>query len=307
MLVAALDLGTNTFLCLIAEVADGQIKKIIDDQVQVVRLGQGVSKSKRFHPEALERARKCLTDFSKLIQKHKPQKILAMATSAARDVENAQELFAIGKDLGIPIEVIPGDKEAQITYQGAISGQKNQQQTFAVVDVGGGSTELIFGHGQKVVLSKSMDIGCVRLTEEFLPKQPATTEQIKSLREKIKREIAAVTQKILAAGSIDCLLAVAGTPTELAKVEIGKFDCEKIEGFSLTLEKLQGWQEKFSQHTPAEITQKFSVDPGRADVILVGVLILQEICRALQKDKMTVSTRGVRFGVALEIDRRQKA
>lgn len=169
MKVAALDLGTNSFLCLIAEVDQNKIKSIVSDQVEVVRLGQEVQQTKRFHPEALERAEKCLQNFRRTIDLHKPEKILAMATSAARDVSNAEELFYIGKKLMIPIEIIPGNKEAEITFFGSISGESIGSQETAVIDIGGGSTEIILGSEKEIHFSKSVNIGAVRLTRCFSP------------------------------------------------------------------------------------------------------------------------------------------
>ena len=106
MKVAALDLGSNTFLCLICDVKESKIETIYEDQVQIVKLGQGLANANQFHPEALQRAKKALTDFSVLIKKHKPDKVLAMATSAARDAKNKDELFKICDDLNIPLEII---------------------------------------------------------------------------------------------------------------------------------------------------------------------------------------------------------
>src|SRR5688572_18471439 len=119
MKIAALDLGSNTLLCLIAEVEKNSIKNVLHDQVEIVSLGQGLSNSRSFHPDALERADNALEKFSKTISEFKREKILAMATSAARDAENKEALFALGRKHGIPIEIIPGEKEAEITYQGS--------------------------------------------------------------------------------------------------------------------------------------------------------------------------------------------
>jgi len=315
--VAALDLGTNTFLCLIAEVQSGKIGQIYEDQVQVVRLGQGMGKTStpnirpQFHPEALKRAETCLKEFSKAIQKHRPEKILAMATSAARDASNAEDLFRIGRELQIPIEIIPGSREAEITYQGSISGQKDFSKNFVVIDIGGGSTEIIFGKGSELKFSQSLDIGCVRLTEKFLATQPASAKSLQDLRgfiaQKLDGLIQAALKKVPFNPAADIALAVAGTPTELARIQIGgEFTPEKIDGFALQQRQLNDWFSEFSLLSSEQITQKFSVTPGRADVILVGVIILQEFCRTLGIEHILVSTRGVRFGVALEIEKRKK-
>ena len=301
MKVAALDLGTNTFLCLIAEVVGEQVTKIYDDQVRVVRLGQEVQKTKRFHPEALMRAHQALTDFSQIIKEQKPEKVLAMATSASRDVENADELFKIGRDLGIPIQIIPGSREAEITFQGAVSSFNDQNKRL-IVDVGGGSTELIVGQGKKMRAGKSVNLGCVRLTEKFGLQTPLAKRKLTELILEVRAGLDPVIEELLSDfNGVDEILAVAGTPTEIARIELGAFIAEKIDGFILTEKKLRDWLEIFQNHSAAELTAKYSVNPGRADVILSGTVLLLETLRACRKTEMKVSTRGVRFGVALEM------
>jgi exopolyphosphatase/guanosine-5'-triphosphate,3'-diphosphate pyrophosphatase len=302
MKVAALDLGSNTFLCLICEVErtgehlteQFKITNTYADQVEVVRLGQGLSISKKFHPDALVRARDCLSKFKTLIAEHKPERILAMATSAARDAENKNELFQICADLEIPIEIIPGEKEADITYRGATSGQTSNSNRL-IIDIGGGSTEFIFGQGLQINFARSFDIGCVRLTEKFITQQPTPNVQIENCRSFIKDTIVALP-KI----QIENILAVAGTPTTLAAVEIGKFSVDLIDGYQMSLESLEKWLHRLSGLT---IQEKIDLGfpAGRADVILVGVLILIETLKKVNLSKIVVSTRGVRHGVALEL------
>lgn len=303
MKVAALDLGSNTFLCLICDVQNKKIGTVYVDEVQVVRLGQGLQAHKKFHPDALIRARKTLTDFSQLIQKHKPDKILAMATSAARDAENKEELFAICKDLGIPLEIISGDQEAQITYSGATSGlTQNTSSSFLVMDIGGGSTEFIIGRGSDLLEGLSQDIGCVRLTEKFISSQPTTDQDIKNCKEEIEKIVQQT--KIFLSQKTDLtqshILAVAGTPTALVSAELGGFDEAKIDGYRLTRTKLENWLHRLIPSSIEE-KQRMGFSAGRADVILVGVLILLVSLDVFDKYEMIVSTRGVRYGIALSM------
>ncbi|MEZ0391741.1 MAG: Ppx/GppA family phosphatase [Pseudobdellovibrionaceae bacterium] len=304
MKVAALDLGTNSFLCLIAEVENGEIRQIFSDEVQIVRLGQEVALNKKFHPEALLRAKQCLQDFKRTIDLHQPEKILAMATSAARDVANSEELFEMGRSLKIPIEIIPGELEAQITFQGSISGFPKDQKRRAVIDIGGGSTEIIAGTDLQILGGASVDLGGVRLTEKFFQQQPPTEEKLMRAQSFVGEKLQSLLQTIRQF-QVEELVAVAGTPTELAAASLGGFDAQKIDGFQLTAADLAIWLEKFEKTSPQERVSKFGISKGRADIILAGTLILQEVIRSLQFQQLTVSTRGVRYGVALELEKRK--
>ncbi|WP_409478748.1 Ppx/GppA family phosphatase [Pseudobdellovibrio sp. HCB154] len=300
MKLASLDLGSNTFLCLVSEIQNQKVTKIYSDEVEMVRLGQGLSASKKFHPEALVRAKNTLTNFRKTLDREKPEAILAMATSAARDAENKEELFKICQDLNIPLEIIPGEKEAEITYRGGVSGLTSTGSRL-VVDIGGGSTEFIFGEDQKILAGKSLDIGCVRLTEKFISLQPTPQTEIDKLQNFIREQLQQIIK--LAPQMPKEILAVAGTPTTIAQVELGGFDPAKIDGYKLTEQGLQKW---LTQLTGMSVAEKIAIGypEGRADVIIVGVITLLETLKAFNLKELTVSTRGVRYGVALELAKR---
>ena len=305
MKVAALDLGSNTFLCLIADVEKqalgrNKITKIYSDTVEIVRLGEGVEQTKMLSAGALLRAEKCLREFKKIIDLHQPEKILAMATSAARDSQNRNELFEIGKNLQIPIEIVAGPTEAQITYQGATSGLKINKKTL-VVDIGGGSTEYILGDLKSIEQSQSLNMGCVRWTEKFITQQPTSNEEVIAAENMIQETLQRL--KRYDANSIEEILAVAGTPTALVAAQLGVFDAEKIEGFQLSLTDLQNWKNKL-QAASVQEKIKMGLPQGRADVMLIGVLILLQTLKFFKKNQLTVSTRGVRHGIALEMAHR---
>jgi exopolyphosphatase/guanosine-5'-triphosphate,3'-diphosphate pyrophosphatase len=300
MKVAALDLGTNTFLCLIAEGDSSGIKKVHNDLMQVVRLGQDIDKTGELHPEALKRAKACLEEFKKEIDAQKVDKILAMATSAARDAKNGEELFKIGKALNIPIEVIPGEDEARITYQGATAGiSNNSHKTNLVIDVGGGSTELIVGKEKEILFGESLNIGGVRLTERFVTQQPISQTEQDKLHAYIDQQINSVLPQIQKY-KIDEIIAVAGTPTSIAAIEVGGFDEKKVDGYKLSKAQLKKWTETFANTSVEEKKTKYQLG-GRADIIFAGASILYKVVDALNADGLTVSTKGVRYGVALEM------
>lgn len=299
MKVAALDLGTNTFLCLIAEGTENGITKVHKDLAQVVRLGQDIDKTGEFHPEALKRARQCLTDFKKEIEVQQVDLVLAMATSAARDARNGQELFKIGEQLNIPIQIIPGEDEARITYLGATVGLSDKSKTSLVIDVGGGSTELIYGQGDKIFFGESLNIGGVRLTEKFISTQPVPRSETKVLQEYIQTQLQDILLK-LKNKPVDQIIAVAGTPTSLVAIEVGGFDEKKVDGFFLKKERLAFWVNEFCNTTIDEKKTKYNLG-GRADIIYAGASILLAIVEALNLPGIVVSTKGVRYGVALEM------
>lgn len=303
MKVAALDLGTNSFLCLIVEGDKSGIKKVLSDQVKVVRLGQGIGKTGSFDPAALLRAKECLTEFRKEIDRHQPDRILAMATSAARDAHNRQELFKIGEDLGIPIEIIPGADEARITFAGATEGTLKSGENSIVVDVGGGSTEFIVGNTGQLHFSKSLNIGCVRLTEQYITAQPIPSKERLAVEEAIQKQLTTIVPELQKHPARE-ILAVAGTPSALAVAEIGKFDPEQVHGFVLDEAKLKKWCDLLAGTSVQEKIEKYKIESGRADVLFVGATILHQFLIQMNKPSMKVSIKGVRYGVALEALRR---
>jgi len=300
MKVAALDLGSNTFLCLIAEVSNDKITQIYSDTVEIVRLGQGLETTKKFHPEALLRADLCLQKFSEVIHKHQPEKILAMATSAARDAQNKEELSMLLKKYNIPLEIIAGEKEAAITYQGAVSGLVAPNKNLMLIDIGGGSTEFIFGFAQKLIKGESLNIGCVRLTEKFITLQPTSDFEIAQVTEHIDAAIQKAKLSQPEGFLLEQIIAVAGTPTTLVAAELGYFDAEKIDKSVLTQKNLQHWFDKLKKATVEEKVN-MGIPRGRADIILVGVLILMRSLHIFGLKELSVSTRGVRYGIALEL------
>lgn len=309
MKVAALDLGSNSFLCLVARVESGRITEVIDDSVELVRLGQDVDKTKSFHPDALIRADAALQKFSRKIEFLKPDRVLAMATSAAREVTNAQALFDICSRYNIPVEVIPGGQEARITYLGATSSEMFQSyKPRLVVDIGGGSTEFIYGIGTHLHWGHSLDLGVVRMKERFIKGFPVSDADFKALELETQKMMKDLFAMKGCPGPKDLteIVAVAGTPTELARVELGNgdFKAEAIDGHKLTHGRLLQWAFELKKRTPEQITKDFGVKPGRADVLMVGALILFNALRNWNLMELTVSTRGVRYGVALDLARR---
>jgi len=295
MRVAALDLGSNTSLLLIADVIDGRIERVVSDETHVTRMGQGVHAHRRFHAEALKRMESCLGDYAQKIQQAGCEKVVAVATSAARDVANGDELIALGRKHNIPIHIITGQREAELTFQGALCDRATADGTL-VVDVGGGSTEIIGLRGGKPS-GVSIDVGSVRLTELYIKEQPIPAMDLVALNNHIERAFRDATLSQIEAKEV---VAVAGTPTTLAALEQKtEFSEQKVNGFHLSLSTIENWAAKMSKMTVEQRELLPGMQPKRADVIVTGSMILAGALRALKKNAVTVSTRGVRYGVAL--------
>ncbi|MBX3020530.1 MAG: Ppx/GppA family phosphatase [Bdellovibrionales bacterium] len=295
MRVAALDLGSNTSLLLIAEMDGSHLVRVLHDETNVTKMGQGVHANRRFHPEALQRLDCCFADYARTIAEFKCDKIVAVATSAARDVSNGQELILLGKKHGIPIHIISGDKEAQLTFRGALCDRMSTAG-IAVIDVGGGSTEII-SEQNGVPKGTSVDVGSVRLTELFVHSHPISSAEMQAVQEYSDEAFA---QAPLPKNPIHEVVAVAGTPTTLAAVDQKlDFSEDAVHGYKLSLSTIEAWTEKLAAMTVAQREALPGMQPKRADVIVTGALILAGAIRALGKTEATVSTRGVRYGVAL--------
>ena len=226
--VAVIDCGTNSIRLLIAEISGSNFKEVIRT-MEIVRLGQGVDENKAFHPDAINRTLSAVKSFKEIIDENKVDKIRFCATSATRDAMN-RNLFIDGvRDiLNVQVEVIPGEEEAALSFTGATYQLDQGSGPFLVVDIGGGSTEFVYGD-KKVISAKSVNIGCVRMSERHLTNQPPTMDQIASAIVDIDIAItqAAVSVPINSAKS---LIAVAGTATTVAAaaLDLSKYDRDLI-------------------------------------------------------------------------------
>lgn len=299
MRVAALDLGSNTSLLLIAEVAAGRVEKVISDHTTVTKMGQGVHQNKRFHADALIRVRECLENYRRVIDQSNVDKVLAVATSAARDVQNQHELTKICSDLNIPLEIISGDREARMTFLGAVSDVADREGV-AVIDVGGGSTELILQHeGQ--IHGVSVNVGSVRLADLFVKANPIPPQDVQAAKNYAREKFNEGKAKLngLKARRV---IGVAGTPTTLAALEWNEpFSETKVHGFKLSVDTIDKWIDTMAPLSIPEREKFKGLEPKRADVIVLGSIALREAMRALESSEMTVSVRGVRYGLALEM------
>jgi len=299
MRVAALDIGTNTILLLVADVADGRIVNVLHDGHDIARLGEGVHATRTITPAAFQRALSSLTSYQKVIDSFQPDVVAAVGTSALRDALNRNELSDFIKEkLGFPIEVISGDEEALWTYVGALSGFSLAHESYAVIDIGGGSTEIIGGTARSISQKISLDIGAVRITELFNLNAEPTARRVEEASLYVRTEI----EKANAAALFHSFaIGVAGTVTTLATIDLQlpAFDAASIAGVALSRQSIDHIVQRFRWMTVDNIKQMPQVAAGRADVIFGGSLILSEFLLAGRFDSIAVSDRGLRYGLAL--------
>jgi exopolyphosphatase/guanosine-5'-triphosphate,3'-diphosphate pyrophosphatase len=294
MKVAALDLGSNSFLLLIQEkLANGEILTLHDESV-IVRLGEGLQSTQKISDAALFRAQECLAEFQKTIAKYKPERVQAVTTAAAREAQNSQRFLDLCNNLGLSVVTLSGDQEAHMSYLGAIGS--DEVSRCLLVDIGGGSTESIVGEEGKILFSKSLSIGAVKMTEKFILNQPTLRDEIQQLQNFLGLQCGQTWEELKLLKPKK-LIAVAGTPTAIAACEVGQFDAEKIEGMKLTLERLDFWIKEFSSLSVESKKQKYPLGK-RADVILAGAIILYEYLKATELAEIIISTKGIRYGLA---------
>lgn len=298
MIVAGLDLGTNSFLCLVAKKTASGFEELHDES-RVVRLGQDMYQGDKqiLQQEALKRARECLSDYVETAKKFGASRIYGVATSAARDSENSQELLDICETLGIELEIISGPREAELTFGGAFVDEEASKDSL-VVDVGGGSTEFLYKSSGDTLVD-SLNIGAVRLTEMFVTDHPIDPREIKKLRSFAKENIGSLSLS----QDPESLCAVAGTPTTLAAVILGldSFDKSKIDDFELNYDQLEDSLEKLSEMNLEERLKLPGMQKGREDVLPAGICILMEALDFFKHRSYKVSTRGVRYGLVNEL------
>lgn len=297
MKIAALDLGTNSFLCLIGEVSKSGQFTVLHDESEVVRLGQELQKTGELHSEALKRADVCLKKFREKIEKFNVDKVQAVATAAAREAKNASEFTKICEKHNLPLITISGDEEARMSFRGAISPTEKSKSL--LIDIGGGSTEYIVGTPAKIEFGLSLPYGAVKLTEKFVTQQPVPMEDEAQLRKFLTLRTEETWAQI-EAHAPDKIWAVAGTPTALVAAMLGQFDAQKIEGYRIDQKTLSDWIENFRKTSVEEKRQRYNLG-ARADVIFSGTVILEELLKRLEMDEFFVSTKGIRYGLAYQM------
>ena len=304
MRVAAIDCGTNSIRLLIAEPDGSGGLADLERRLEIVRLGQGVDATGEFHPDALRRTFAAVDGYAELIKKAEVPtgKVHFVATSAARDVKNRETFFAGVKErLGVLPDVISGETEARLSFLGALSRVKPEGEPVLVMDIGGGSTELITGGASGDLHSAvSLDVGSVRVTERFFKQNPVADDDL-------ERAAGYVDDLLTGSGvdfdSIGAWIGVAGTVTTLAGVylELERYDRERVHGARIPLAAIAEQLHRLAELTVDQIRALPSMHPGRADVITGGALVESRIAARVHLDHLIVSESDILDGIALQL------
>lgn len=299
--VATLDIGTNSVLLLVAA-RDGQHVRPLVERATITRLGEGVDASGELAPAAVERTLACLRSYADEISRWDVDCVAAVGTSAMRDAAGGEAFCdAAQAVLGARPSVISGEREAQLTFDGALVGL-DPEGVMAVFDIGGGSTEIIVGarvgKGRGTLArAKSLDVGAVRLTERHVRHDPPTAAEIDAIRQDVR-------QALRAAPSMKGrpLIGVAGTVTTLTAFAHGvaPYDARLVHGAVLSRTSLREAVAELAALPLAERRKLAAIEPKRADVIVAGGILAEELCDAAEADRLIASDRGVRWGLALE-------
>ncbi len=298
--VAAVDCGTNSIRLLVADM-EGSTLTDIDRRMEIVRLGEGVDRTGRFEPAALERTFAACHRYARVVEETKAERVRFVATSASRDVANRDEFVAgVRATMGVPPEVVSGDEEAELSFAGATRELLGTDchLPFLVVDIGGGSTELVLG-GTSVQSARSVDIGCVRMTERHLHDDPPTAAQTAAARADIEAGIAFAAQSV-PIGRAGTLVGLAGTVTTVAAMalDLPAYQPERIHRSRIPAADVRSVTTRLLAMTRDQRAALPFMHPGRVDVIGAGALILACVVDAVGLDEVLVSEHDILDGIA---------
>ncbi|MEV5145938.1 Ppx/GppA phosphatase family protein [Streptomyces sp. NPDC052727] len=306
--VAAIDCGTNSIRLLVADAdpATGELTDL-DRRMTIVRLGQGVDRTGRLAPEALERTFAACREYAAVIKEHGVERLRFVATSASRDAENRDDFVRGVLDiLGVEPEVITGDQEAEFSFSGAtkeLTGRADLTRPYLVVDIGGGSTEFVVGDDH-VRAARSVDVGCVRMTERHLVhggevSDPPTEEEIAAMRADIEAALDLAEQSV-PLREAHTLVGLAGSVTTVSAIaqELPGYDSARIHHSRVSRDRVREITERLLRSTHAERAAIPSLHPGRVDVIGAGALVLLAIMERIGAGEVVVSEHDILDGIA---------
>jgi len=303
MRVAVIDIGTNSTRLLIADVAQDATLTELERRTKVTRLGHGVDRTGVLDDEAMERVFATLTDYRQLIERHEADRTVAVLTSAVRDAANGAHFAArVRRDYGLDARTIPGDEEARLTFLGATSERPRDDATpTVVIDIGGGSTELVVGIGHEVTFHASTQAGVVRHTERHIATDPPTPDELAE----VAADVRSIFEKAVPQAVRDATraaIAVAGTATSLGAIDMNSecFSPNKTHGHRLSLAACGAILERLAALPEEERRRVRGLHPDRAPTIVAGVVMLVEALRAFGLDSTEISDHDILRGAALE-------
>jgi exopolyphosphatase/guanosine-5'-triphosphate,3'-diphosphate pyrophosphatase len=297
--VAVIDIGSNSTRLLVADVADGRVTPV-ERRSTVTRLGRGVDLSGRLATEAIEAACGAVGPYLAKLEEMGAESVDAIATSAVRDADNGSAFIAeLRERFALSARVLDGEEEARLTYLGATSETVPEVPTL-VIDIGGGSTEMIVGEGQDIEFHTSLQAGVVRHTERHLVSDPPTPVELEELADDLRSLIEAAT---LEAPRAEAGIAVAGTPTSLAAIELElvPYDPQRIHGHVLELRSIQRMLSTLASAPLARRAEIPGLHADRAPTIVSGVVTLVEAMRAFDLERITVSEHDILYGAAIAL------
>ncbi|HEX5143660.1 MAG TPA: Ppx/GppA phosphatase family protein [Mycobacterium sp.] len=308
--IGAIDCGTNSIRLLIADSHEGGLTDV-HREMRIVRLGQGVDATGQFAPDAIARTRAALVDYAELLQDSDVQRVRMVATSATRDAANRDEFFSMTAEVlgavvpGATAEVITGTEEAELSFHGAVAELDSGAAPFVVVDLGGGSTEVVLGDTAPQA-SLSMDIGCVRLTERCLHSDPPTAAQVAAARDVVRANLAEAL-RVVPVQDAHTWVGVAGTFTTIAALalQLTTYDAEVIHGSTVSFAQLLPVCADLIAMTRKQRAALGPMHEGRVDVIGGGAIVVQELAEAFHAragiSTLTVSEHDILDGIALSL------
>jgi len=297
--VAAIDCGTNSIRLLVADVTGSRLTDV-DRRMEIVRLGQGVDRTGRLAPEALDRTMAALRRYADIVLSTGASAVRMVATSATRDAENSAEFVRRVKEiLGVAPDVLTGDQEARLSFTGA-TGELTSGPPYLVTDIGGGSTEFVLGDQSGPSGAISVDIGCVRMTERRLHSDPPSAAEIAAAIADIDAALDSVASAIPAAGQAGTLVGLAGSVTTVAGIALGlpAYDSGRIHHSVIDLSEVHQVTEALLHQTRAERALIGVMHPGRVDVIGGGALILDRVMTRFGFPQVLVSEHDILDGIA---------
>ena len=298
---AAIDCGTNAIRLLIAAVDSNKVSDRLRE-MRTVRLGEGVDATGEFSNMALERTFAACREYAELLMQYEIKELRFVATSASRDVSN-RDVFITGvkEILGVEPEVISGDQEAELSYRGALSGL-DVKGSVLVADIGGGSTEFVTTLADRSLVSESVNIGCVRMTERYLQSDPPTQQEVEAATRDIRNQIELIARTV-PIRTETTFIGLAGSVTTVAAMALGlhEYDADLIHGSALSMEEVDAVTNEMLHMTRAQRAELGFMHPGRVDVIGGGALVLRESMRLLGFTQVVVSEKDLLDGVVIAL------